>query len=109
MESIGDRSSRNRIHIKGLSVVGKIQGKGHRPGDFHAKGFRSHARFPHPETTMIGTNSINPPTALEWIASGKIYPEKVVTDIIPIEKIATDGFDVLGGKSKTSIKILVEP
>lgn len=61
------------------------------------------------ETTMIGTNSINPPTALEWIASGKIYPEKVVTDIIPIEKIATDGFDVLGGKSKTSIKILVEP
>ena len=61
------------------------------------------------ETRMIGTNSINPQLAMSWIASGKIQPEAVITDIIPLAQIARGGFEVLAGKSKTAIKILVEP
>lgn len=61
------------------------------------------------ETTMIGTNSINPQLALAWIKTGHIQPERVVTSIIPLEKIKEDGFEVLAGKSKDDIKILVAP
>lgn len=61
------------------------------------------------ETTMIGTNHINPPLALKWLETGKIRPERIITDIIPLADIAGSGFDVLAGKSKTAIKILVEP
>jgi (R,R)-butanediol dehydrogenase / meso-butanediol dehydrogenase / diacetyl reductase len=61
------------------------------------------------ETTMIGTNSINPVLAMSWIKQGNIYPEKVITKIIPLDKIVTEGFEVLAGKSKEDIKILVEP
>lgn len=61
------------------------------------------------ETTMIGTNSIHPQLALAWIETGKIQPERVVTKIIPLEKIREDGFDVLAGKSTKDIKILVAP
>jgi len=61
------------------------------------------------ETTMIGTNSGNPATALAWVQKGDIQPEKVITSIIPLDDIVTKGFDVLAGKSKTEIKILVEP
>ncbi len=61
------------------------------------------------ETRMIGTNSIHPPLAMEWIASGKIQPESIITDIIPLDQIAPGGFEALAGKSKTAIKILVEP
>ncbi len=39
------------------------------------------------ETAMIGTNSINPQLALSWIKAGHIQPERVVTRIIPLEKI----------------------
>jgi len=61
------------------------------------------------ETTMIGTNSINPPLALKWLKTGKIRPECIITDIIPLADIAGSGFEVLAEKSKTAIKILVEP
>ncbi len=61
------------------------------------------------ETTMIGTNFINPPLAMKWLETGKIRPESIITDIIPLDDIAKGGFDVLAGKSKTAIKILVEP
>ncbi|MBI4962120.1 MAG: zinc-binding dehydrogenase [Desulfomonile tiedjei] len=61
------------------------------------------------ETTMIGTNSINPSLAMEWLETGKIQPERIITDIIPLADIAKCGFEVLAGKSKTAIKILVEP
>jgi len=61
------------------------------------------------ETTMIGTNSINPPLAMKWLETGKIRPECIITDIIPLADIAGSGFEVLAGKSKTAIKILVEP
>ncbi len=61
------------------------------------------------ETTMIGTNSINPPLAMKWLETGKIRPECIITAIIPLAEIAGSGFEVLAGKSKTAIKILVAP
>lgn len=61
------------------------------------------------ETTMIGANSINPALALSWIQSGSIRPESLITGIIPLDKIAAEGFEVLAGKNKDAIKILVEP
>ena len=61
------------------------------------------------ETTMIGTNSINPQLAMSWIKAGSIRPESVVTKIIPLDKIKDEGFEVLAGKNKDDIKILVEP
>ena len=61
------------------------------------------------ETTMIGTNFINPPLAMKWLETGQIKPESIITDIIPLADIAKSGFDVLAAKSKTAIKILVEP
>jgi (R,R)-butanediol dehydrogenase / meso-butanediol dehydrogenase / diacetyl reductase len=61
------------------------------------------------ETTMIGTNSINPPLAMKWLETGKIRPECIVTDIIPLADIAVSGFEVLAAKSQTAIKVLVEP
>lgn len=61
------------------------------------------------ETTMIGTNSINPELAMSWIKTGSIRPESVVTKIIPLDKIKDEGFEVLAGNNKGDIKILVEP
>lgn len=61
------------------------------------------------EATMIGANSINPVLALSWIQSGSIRPESLITGIIPLDKIAAEGFEVLAGKNKDAIKILVEP
>ena len=61
------------------------------------------------ETTMIGTNSINPQLALSWLKSGNIRPESVITRIIPLKKIKEEGFEVLAGKSTENIKILVAP
>jgi (R,R)-butanediol dehydrogenase / meso-butanediol dehydrogenase / diacetyl reductase len=61
------------------------------------------------ETTMIGTNSINPALAVKWLETGKIQPEVIITDIIGLKDIAENGFEVLAGKKDTSIKILVEP
>jgi (R,R)-butanediol dehydrogenase/meso-butanediol dehydrogenase/diacetyl reductase len=61
------------------------------------------------ETTMIGTNSINPSLAMSWIESKGIRPEVMITKIIPLERISADGFEVLTGKTKDEIKILVSP
>ncbi|HDQ03203.1 MAG TPA: hypothetical protein ENN23_01305 [Deltaproteobacteria bacterium] len=61
------------------------------------------------ETTMIGTNSINPKLALSWLKSGNIQPESIVTRIISLEKIKEEGFEVLAAKNKEDIKILVAP
>ena len=61
------------------------------------------------EATMIGANSINPVLALSWIQSGSIRPESLIIGIIPLDKIAAEGFEVLAGKNKDAIKILVEP
>jgi (R,R)-butanediol dehydrogenase/meso-butanediol dehydrogenase/diacetyl reductase len=61
------------------------------------------------ETTMIGTNFINPALALSWIASKGIQPERMITKIIPLEEIAAEGFECLAGIDKKEIKILVAP
>lgn len=61
------------------------------------------------ETTMIGTNSINPSLAMNWIESKGIEPESIITKIIPLEKIVTEGFEALTRPIKEEIKILVEP
>jgi (R,R)-butanediol dehydrogenase / meso-butanediol dehydrogenase / diacetyl reductase len=61
------------------------------------------------ETTMIGTNSINPALAVKWLKTGFIRPEAIITDIIRLEDIARSGFEVLAGKKDAAIKILVEP
>ncbi len=61
------------------------------------------------ETTMIGTNSINPRLAMKWIEGAGIRPEAIVTRIIPLAQIVPAGFEALIGRLKTEIKILVEP
>jgi threonine dehydrogenase-like Zn-dependent dehydrogenase len=58
---------------------------------------------------MIGVNSVNPSLAMAWIESKGINPESIVTKIIPLEQVATEGFEALAGKNKEEIKILVEP
>ena len=37
------------------------------------------------ETTMIGTNSINPSLAMTWIETQRIQPELIITQILPLE------------------------
>lgn len=61
------------------------------------------------ETTMIGTNSINLPLAIAWIDTGGIQPESIVTNIIPLEQISSEGFECLTRKDKEEIKILIAP
>jgi (R,R)-butanediol dehydrogenase/meso-butanediol dehydrogenase/diacetyl reductase len=61
------------------------------------------------EITMIGTNSINPQLALEWISAGRVEPESIVTRIVPLDDIASQGFDVLADDKDRDIKILVAP
>ena len=60
------------------------------------------------ETTMIGTNSINPVLAMTWIETKRIRPELIITKIIPLEQIS-EGFEALAQKTKEQIKILVAP
>ena len=91
-----------------LSSV-KYQGKVVVQGIFTQRASVHMLGFVTRETTMIGTNSIHPELALSWIKTGSIYPESVVTKIIPLDKIKDEGFEVLAGKNKGDIKILVEP
>ena len=65
--------------------------------------------FVNREITMIGTNSINPQLALEWIAAGRVEPESIVTRIVPLDDIASQGFDILADEKDRDIKILVAP
>ncbi len=61
------------------------------------------------ETTMIGTNSINPSLAMSWIGSKGTQPESIITKVVPLAGIALEGFEVLAQKTKEEIKILVAP
>lgn len=61
------------------------------------------------EITMIGSNSTHPARAMEWVLAGKAEPEKIVTHIIPLERIVEDGFGVLTNNKAEAVKILVEP
>lgn len=61
------------------------------------------------ETTMIGCNAIQPELALNWLFQGDIQPERIVTGIIPLGAIVTEGFEVLANKTEGAVKILVAP
>jgi len=60
------------------------------------------------ETSMIGTNSINPPLAMSWIETQEIRPELIITKILPLDQIS-EGFELLSQKTKEQIKILIAP
>jgi (R,R)-butanediol dehydrogenase/meso-butanediol dehydrogenase/diacetyl reductase len=61
------------------------------------------------EITMIGTNSLDLDQALEWIDSRLVEPEAMVTRIIPLDEIQTNGFDALSDPATRQVKILVKP
>jgi (R,R)-butanediol dehydrogenase/meso-butanediol dehydrogenase/diacetyl reductase len=61
------------------------------------------------EVTMIGTNSVDLDQALEWIDSGVVEPEAMVTGVIPLDEIQTNGFDELSDPASQQVKILVKP
>jgi (R,R)-butanediol dehydrogenase / meso-butanediol dehydrogenase / diacetyl reductase len=61
------------------------------------------------ETTMIGTNSINPALAMGWIQTKGVHPERMITKITSLEKISAEGFELLSQKIKEEIKILIAP
>jgi len=61
------------------------------------------------EVTMIGTNSVDLDQALEWIDSRSVEPEAMVTRIIPLDEIQTNGFDELSNPASRQVKILVKP
>jgi (R,R)-butanediol dehydrogenase/meso-butanediol dehydrogenase/diacetyl reductase len=61
------------------------------------------------EVTMIGTNSLDLDQALEWIDAGRVEPEAMVTRIIPLDEIQTNGFDELIDPDGQQVKILVKP
>ncbi len=60
------------------------------------------------ETTMIGTNSINPELAMSWIEQKGLAPEKIITAILPLNRIQ-EGFELLTREPKEHIKILIAP
>jgi (R,R)-butanediol dehydrogenase/meso-butanediol dehydrogenase/diacetyl reductase len=61
------------------------------------------------EVTMIGSNSLDLAQALEWIDSGLVEPEAMVTRIIPLAEIQTNGFDELTDPACRHVKVLVNP
>jgi len=60
------------------------------------------------EMNMIGANSADPALAMSWIEAKGIEPERMVTKVIPLERIA-EGFEALTKPAKEDMKILVEP
>jgi hypothetical protein len=46
--------------------------------------------------------------ALEWLGRNRVSSEKVISGVIPLKRIAADGFQPLMA-SKTAGKILVDP
>lgn len=65
--------------------------------------------FVYREITMVGTSSIKPPLAFQWLQTGKIQPERIISQIIPLADIVQDGFELLVHRGGTAIKILTEP
>ena len=61
------------------------------------------------EITMIGTNSLDLEQALAWVDSRLVEPEAMVTRIIPLDEIQTNGFDELTNPGNRQVKILVKP
>jgi (R,R)-butanediol dehydrogenase/meso-butanediol dehydrogenase/diacetyl reductase len=65
--------------------------------------------FVSKEITMMGTTSLNPKLAREWIADPTTKPELIVTSIISLDDIQRRGFEVLTSDKNKDIKILVAP
>jgi len=65
--------------------------------------------FVSKEMTMIGANYTNPALALEWTKDKGLELEKIVTNIIPLDVICEQGFEVLANDKERDIKILVAP
>jgi|TARA_B100000315_G_scaffold163427_1_gene151990 (R,R)-butanediol dehydrogenase/meso-butanediol dehydrogenase/diacetyl reductase len=61
------------------------------------------------EVTMMGTNSIDLEQALQWVYAEGVELESMVSRVIPLDEISTNGFDVLATPDAQEIKILVEP
>ena len=61
------------------------------------------------EVTMIGTNSLDLDQAMTWIDSGAARPEAMVTRVVPLAEIQTNGFEVLTDPACRDVKILVKP
>ncbi len=61
------------------------------------------------EMTMVGVNHISPERSLEWLTTREIYPEKIITSIVPLEQIAEKGFERLVNNKDEEIKIVIEP
>jgi (R,R)-butanediol dehydrogenase/meso-butanediol dehydrogenase/diacetyl reductase len=87
------------VRVRGMVIV---QGIFTDRVPIHMLGFVSR------ETTMIGVNSANPALALEWIETQGIQPERIVTRILPLEKIS-EAFELLTAEKKREIKVLIEP
>lgn len=95
--------------LKDCLASARYQGKVIVQGIFTERASVHMLGFVTRETTMYGTNSVNPGLAMQWLKSSDIKPERIVTSVIPLKEIVKDGFDVLASKSQKEIKILVEP
>lgn len=95
--------------LKDCLAAARYRGKVIVQGIFTERAYVHMLGFVTRETTMYGTNSIYPELALEWLNSGSIKPESIVTSIIPLTKITEAGFEALAARSGREIKILVEP
>lgn len=103
IEAVGIESS-----LKDCLASIRYQGKVIVQGIFTDRALVHMLGFVTRETTMIGTNSINPSLALSWLGTGKIRPEAIITKILPLEQIV-EGFEMLAQKTKEQIKILIAP
>lgn len=61
------------------------------------------------EMTMIGSNQIDLPQALEWAAGSHMAPEAIITSVISLDDIVEKGFEALVAHKDREIKILVDP
>jgi (R,R)-butanediol dehydrogenase / meso-butanediol dehydrogenase / diacetyl reductase len=86
----------------------RYQGKVIVQGIFTGRASMHMLGFVTRETTMIGTASIDPALALNWLESGKIQPESIVTDTVSLDQIVARGFEVMAGRNPSAIKILIE-
>ncbi|MBN1382622.1 MAG: zinc-binding dehydrogenase [Deltaproteobacteria bacterium] len=104
IEAVGIEST-----LKDCLASARYQGKVIVQGIFTERALVHMLGFVTRETTMYGTNSIHPDLAMQWLKTGAIKPESIVTSVISLVDIFKNGFDVLAAKNEKEIKILVEP
>lgn len=104
IEAVGNPPS-----LKDCLASTRYQGKVVVHGIFTERASMHMLGFVSREITMIGTNSIDMPQALEWGYSGKIQPEEIISNKIALDDIVGMGFDKLTSPGNDDIKILVAP